>query len=75
MEGLIDMSKPNWVITPEDEVLWGEAVGYSVSAELLLSKNAVKGFVKAKSSPGSLIFIGLSSMQEQFDVATLISLL
>ena len=50
------MSKPHWVITPADEELWGQAVGYSASAALLLSKDAAKGFVKAKSSPGSFYY-------------------
>ena len=46
------MSLPAWVITEEDEAMFGKAAGLGADAGVLLSKIAVRSFINAKESTG-----------------------
>jgi hypothetical protein len=42
------MEMPTWVIDENDEILWGNALGFGATAPLINSKPATMAFVATK---------------------------
>ena len=48
----LNMQQPEWITCADDELHWGQAVGYGAPIGILNSKVATTGYVNAKESTG-----------------------